>query len=517
MLINKSKKPTLSAKWRTLAVAVMLAGTLSPYGQLVCFAQDPQVKSDWAVDEVPKAKQNPENSLTPSTEQTIRSGTGEQSAGNATTGGATNVGETATAGADIKSGNSLGSPSSNSAAGSSSSPNLNGSSGTSAAADIPMVVPVVSPATKAVIETESKKPAVEAQKTTAPSTVIKAGTSSARLFGRIEQITSGKGANFPIVFKAATPSLDTSLTASALKGQAQDITMYSGTVAKSFPEDYRGTWGGSLKVWTLEQAPICFQIDPEEASKVQRIFTNKAEGSVNFMFANDTKGGIYLAPAQIMFQVPGKAVDLDKQMTQMMGGQSLASMGPMGQMMAQMANSMPVPIIFAFGDLQTSSMAKGLSGNEFVQRTMRNTVRQLSKDVIEQQIIAQMNEVMKATGRPRVRYEESVIRFTKVNPQQMYVQAAQVVYGPDRKFQQKIVMYGYVTRGQVVNTNPYSGIMQMPGLPGMTPGSQPSGGFPQINPGSIPGLTPGQNPFGNGGSIPGLPPGFNPFQGLFGQ
>lgn len=508
MLINKSKKPTLSDRWRTLAVAIMLAGTLSPYGQLACSAQDPQVKSDWAVDEAPKPKQNSENSLTPITDQSTKTGSLEPSVGNATTGGVLGVGDGPPAGSDLKSVNSNSSGSSS---------ETNGSSGAATAADIPMVVPVVSPSTKAVIETEAKKPAVEAQKTIAPSTVIKAGTSSAKLFGRIEQITSGKGANFPIVFKAATPSLDTSLTASALKGQAQDITMYSGTVAKSFPEDYRGTWGGSLKVWTLEQAPICFQIDPEEASKVQRIFTNKAEGSVNFMFANDTKGGIYLAPAQIMFQVSGKAVDLDKQMTQMMGGQSLASMGPMGQMMAQMANSMPVPIIFAFGDLQTSSMAKGLSGNEFVQRTLRNTVRQLSREVIEQQIIAQMNEVMKATGRPRVRYEESVIRFTKVNPQQMYVQAAQVVYGPDRKFQQKIVMYGYVTRGQVVNTNPYSGIMQMPGLPGMTPGSQPSGGFPQINPGSIPGLTPGQNPFGNGGSIPGLPPGFNPFQGLFGQ
>ena len=192
----------------------------------------------------------------------------------------------------------------------------------------------------------------------------------------------------------------------------------------------------------------------------------------------------------------------------------------MGQMMAQMAQSMPVPIIFSFGDIQTNSMAKGLSGNEFVQRTLRNTVRQLTPQVIEQQIIAQMNEVMKSTGRPRLRYEESVIRFTKVNAQQMYVQAAQVVYGPDRKFQQKIIMYGYVTKGQVVNTNPYSGMMQMPGMmqiPGQAPGT-----MPQMRPGtipSIPGLTPGQNPFGggNGGSIPGLPPGFNPFQGLFGQ
>ncbi|HMW88707.1 MAG TPA: hypothetical protein PLC15_10130 [Candidatus Obscuribacter sp.] len=477
-----------------LSALLLLASSL-PVAQvflaLPCLADDPQVQSDWAVDDP-----NRKPAVTEEKPKSEESG-----------------------------GTSLVAPVVPPAAGESAKSDSPASS--TDALDMPMVAPVMSPATQAVINSNAKqtieKGAVTATATVkpaAPSQTIQASASSAKLYGRIEQIAGGKGANFPIVFKAAVPSLDTSLAKPALKGGAQDLTVYSGTVAKSFPEDYRGTWGGSLKVWTVEQAPVCFQIDPEEAGKVQRIFKSGAEGSVNFMFANDTKGGIYLAPAQIMFQVAGKEVGLEKQMTQMMGGQSLSAMGPMGQMMAQMAQSMPVPIIFSFGDIQTNSMAKGLSGNEFVQRTLRNTVRQLTPQVIEQQIIAQMNEVMKSTGRPRLRYEESVIRFTKVNAQQMYVQAAQVVYGPDRKFQQKIIMYGYVTKGQVVNTNPYSGMMQMPGMmqiPGQAPGT-----MPQMRPGtipSIPGLTPGQNPFGggNGGSIPGLPPGFNPFQGLFGQ
>lgn len=325
-----------------------------------------------------------------------------------------------------------------------------------------------------------------------------------KLFGRIEQIAGGNGASFPIVLKAMTPQLDTSLDKPKLSSGASQAAMFSGVLTKSFPSDYRGNWGGELTVWRVEQDPICFKIDPEEASKVLKIFKTGAKGNTNFMFAQDTKGGIVLAPAQVMFSVPGKDVGAEKQMAQMMGG-SFAAMGQMGQMMAQMAQNMPVPVIFSFGDIQSNQFAKGLSGNEFVQRTLRNQVRELAPNVLEQQIVAEDNEIMRATGQPRKRYEESVLRFTKVNSQQMYVQAAQVVYGPDRKFQQKIIMYGYMTKGQVANTNPYSGIMPM---------MQPGSGFPLMQPGQGSGF-PLMQP-GSGQQLQ-LPPGFNPLQNLFGQ
>ena len=352
------------------------------------------------------------------------------------------------------------------------------------------------------------KTATAAPKSSQTQVQVQAQATTTKLYGRIEQITSGNGANFPIILKAMTPQLDNSLVKKPLSGAASEATMFSGTIAKSFPSDYRGNWGGDLTVWRVEQDPICYKIDPDEAGKVLKIFKSGAKGSTNFMFAQDTRGGIVLAPAKVMFSVPGKDVGADQQMAQMMGGQSFANMGPMGQMMQQMAQSMPVPVIFSFGDIQSSQYAKGLSGNEFVQRTLKNQVRQLAPNVLEQDIVAECNEIMRSTGQPRKRYEESVLRFTKVNSQQMYVQAAQVVFGQDRKFQQKIVMYGYVTKGQVANTNPYSGMMQM-----MQPGQAGQSQFPS--------LQPGQNPFGGspfgGGNMPQLPPGFNPFQGLFGQ
>lgn len=352
--------------------------------------------------------------------------------------------------------------------------------------------------------TSTKSAAPAAQARQAP--VQHAAATTTKLYGRIEQITSSNGASFPIILKAMTPKLDTSMQQKPLKGATADTSLFSGVVAKSFPTDYRGNWGGDLTVWRVEQDPICYRIDPEEASKVLKIFKTGAKGSTNFDFTQST-GGITLVPAKVMFQVPGKDVGAEKQLDQMLGGQGMASMGPMAAMMKQMAQSMPVPVIFSFGDIQSSQTAKGLSGNDFVQRTLKNQVRELAPNVLEQQIVAQCDEVMKSTGQPRRRYEESVLRFTKVNSQQMYVQAAQVVFGQDRKFQQKIVMYGYVTKGQVANTNPYSGMMQM-----MQPGQ--AGSMPSQMQG-IPGLQPGQNPFGSGQLQ--LPPGFNPFQGLFGQ
>lgn len=354
-----------------------------------------------------------------------------------------------------------------------------------------------------------EKPVSGGVSTNAAAPPTSSAPTTTKLYGRIEEISKGAGASFPIVLKALTPQFDYSQQ-KVQKGQVQAssavASLYSGTMAKSFPVDYRGNWGGTLSVWWVQQDPICFRIDPVEAGKIQRIFKSGTTGQVNFMFANDTKGGIYLAPAQVMFQVPGKDVDLEQQMSKMMGG-NLAAMGPMGQMMSQMAQNMPVPVVFGFGDIQSNSMNKGLSGNDFVQRTIKNTVRQLGPGVLEQQIVAECNEIMKATGQPRKRYEESILRFTRQREGQMYVQAAQVVYGPDRKFQSKIIMYGYVNKGQVMNTNPYSGMMQ--GMPGGAGQGLPGGlqGLP-----GIPGLgLPG------GGQQLQLPPGFNPFQGLLGQ
>lgn len=357
--------------------------------------------------------------------------------------------------------------------------------------DVQMVAPVFKPGSKAAIDQENLRAEQAKPKSNKPM----------KLYGRIEQLTATTGANFPVVFKAMTPQLDTTPGKKLTGKVGVDPTVFSGSIAKSFPNDFRGNWGGTLKVWTVQQMPVCYQIDPVEAGKIAKIFKAGSQGTVNFQFANDVRGGIYLAPAEVMFMASGADAGAADQMKQMMGGGQ--NMGAMGAMMAQMAQSMPVPVVFSFGDIQTGSMNKGLSGNDFVQRTIKNTTRQLAPNVLEQDVVAEMNEIMKSTGQPRKRYSESVLRFTKLNEQQMYVQAANVNFGPDRKFQDKIILYGTVNRGQVAQTNPYASIMN--GMPG---GQMPAGA------GSIFG---GSGAAGGAGQIPGMPDGMDILKKMFGQ
>jgi len=333
-----------------------------------------------------------------------------------------------------------------------------------------MVAPVFKPGSKAALDQEKMR-AEQKVKQNQPM----------KLYGRIEQLTATTGANFPITLKAMTPQLDTTPGKKLTGKVGADPSLYSGTIAKSFPSDFRGNWGGTISVWNVVQDPSCYKIDPVEANKLVKIFHRGAQGQVNFLFSTDASGGNYLAPAKVLFQTTSDPATSNEQMSQVLGGQSLGSMGAMGQMMQQMAANMPVPVVFYFGDGKTDPLSKGLSGNSFEQHTLRNNLRQLAPNVLEQQIVAEMNETVKATGQPRKRYSESVLRFTKVNEQQMYVQAAQVTYWQNRSFQDKVIMYGYVTKGQVVQTDPYASMMG--GLPG---GGQIPGG------GSI---------FGGGGSL----------------
>ncbi|HMY54167.1 MAG TPA: hypothetical protein PK671_14485, partial [Candidatus Obscuribacter sp.] len=178
-----------------LSALLLLASSL-PVAQvflaLPCLADDPQVQSDWAVDDP-----NRKPAVTEEKPKSEESG-----------------------------GTSLVAPVVPPAAGESAKSDSPASS--TDALDMPMVAPVMSPATQAVINSNAKetieKGAVTATATVkpaAPSQTIQASASSAKLYGRIEQIAGGKGANFPIVFKAAVPSLDTSLAKPALKGGAQ--------------------------------------------------------------------------------------------------------------------------------------------------------------------------------------------------------------------------------------------------------------------------------------------------------
>jgi hypothetical protein len=337
----------------------------------------------------------------------------------------------------------------------------------------------VSPEVKEAVVPKPASP--EVKEAASPKPVHK----TTKLFGRIEQIAGESGAQFPVVLKAMTAKMDTS-NRTPLKGGAAD-GLYSGSLASSFPVDYSGNWGGSLTVWQAQFDPICWQIDPEEVNRTRALIKPGSIGQVNFQFRNGPGRKIDLEPAQVVFMVPMKDTRYQEQIGSMLGsngqagGMTLPGMnsGQVGAMMQQMMANMNVPIMLNFGEVNSQEV-EGLSGNAFRSTVIKNSIRELSPTVFEQQIVTSEVQRNKKTNSTRNEYSETVIRFTKQTASQLYVQAASVNYTADKRFERKFILYGTINHGASAansNANPLSGAgfgnlfnqpggTQMPKLPG---------------------------------------------------
>ncbi len=314
------------------------------------------------------------------------------------------------------------------------------------------------------------------------------------LYGRIEQLTAGAGASFPSL-KAQTPMMDPRGVLAG-KAAANGGSPFLGAVLKSFPVNYQGNWGGRLVLQTVQVDPNYYRIDPEEARRTVQAMKPGNIGQVNFMF-DRSRGAISLEPAKCLFMVPAGDTQVPDEMKKMLGAGGGGN-AAFGGMMSQMVSSMPVPIVLEFGDVQTSSGVTSVSGNQLRQRVLKNETRQLAPNVLEQQIVTEETTWDKHTNQPRTGYGESVVKFTRQSPTVLYVQAATVSYGADKKYLAKMVLYGSIGKGVVMNTDPMQAMQSsMPGMSGM---------------GGMGGL---QNMFGGGGAggaqmpgqIPGMPAG----------
>jgi hypothetical protein len=327
---------------------------------------------------------------------------------------------------------------------------------------------------------------------------VQAKAKSTMLYGRIEELTSGVGAKFPIVLKAQTAKMDP--RGVAIKGGATD-TIYSGSLVKSFPNNYAGTWGGKLQVYANQEDRLYYDVDPEEARQTAELLKPGLLGQCNLQF--EQRGSVInLEPAQIFFSVPMSESRLSGMMNSMGQGQSvnipgfgtMPGGGGMGAMMKSMMSQMPYIFSVNLGE----SAGTGVTGNQQQSSVLRNDIHQLSPTVVEQQIVTTESTTNAKTGRTRRGYSETVVRVTRYDSMRLYVQTASVDYSTDKKFLRKLVFNGYVTKGQVEQVNPM-GSMQIPGMSGTNPAG-------------------GANPFQGLQGMPGG--GSNPFQGLqglFGQ
>lgn len=263
------------------------------------------------------------------------------------------------------------------------------------------------------------------------------------LYGRIDQIASEASVQMPSL-QVEKPSLDLSRR-TPLKASTSE-SRFSGSVESSFPMDFSGTWGGTIRVWRYSVSPLSYEEDANESNKLREILTPGTAGDVNFTFQH-AMGKIDLEPAQVRIMIPASQSFSYQKMMQ--GGA-----GGMGGMVSQMMANMKVPVILHFGTVSTNgSMEVGVSGNQIDQRVVKNEIRQLASDVVEEQIVTR-NSSVQSSGRSEQGYTESVLRFTRQSASQMYVLAASVDYDASGKFLRKLIMYGNVNRGQVMNTSP---------------------------------------------------------------
>jgi len=269
------------------------------------------------------------------------------------------------------------------------------------------------------------------------------------LYGRIDQIASEANVSFPAL-KMEVAKLDKSAESKPLQAQVSEAR-FSGHVTSSFPMDFSGNWGGSLKVWRFSTSGASMQEDSAETTKLEKILQPGREGTVNFSFEHTGNGGISLEPTVVKMMIPASE---SYGMSKLAGQMGLTSQ--MMQMVSSAMSSTQIPVFLHFGEVSTSGNNEvGVSGNQIQQHVVKNEIRQLAPNVIEQQIITRDASVM-ANGSRREGYTESDIRFTQQSSGAMYVLAASVDYGSRGEFLRKLIMYGNVYRGHVMDTSPSS-------------------------------------------------------------
>jgi hypothetical protein len=273
-----------------------------------------------------------------------------------------------------------------------------------------------------------------------------------KLYGRIEELCEVPGAKIPIKLQAQTPKFD---TRRPLTGQARTTTQSGIVTSAAYPIDWAGVWSGELKIWTAQFSPNRWKFDAAEASKEQELMKPGKDGQVTFNFALDSQRQIQLAPTQVVFSAPmdqQKAQDMMQQMQQMMGGApGLFGQGPGSAMAMQMIQSVPYMYAMHLGDLRQGT---GVTGNMLDSQVVKNNVKVLAANTLEQQIVTYFQDQNRSTGQTRTGYCETVLRFTRLNRDQLYVQAATVDYDRSGTFQDKVVLYGTINRGQAASPSP---------------------------------------------------------------
>ena len=237
-----------------------------------------------------------------------------------------------------------------------------------------------------------------------------------KLYGRIEELSRRSGARLPLAMEALTPRRDASLDDKDLTGKLK--------ASKSFPVDFIGNWSGELTVHSFSCDKTFFDFDPVEARKQRNLLQAGTRGNCSVIFFRGKDNETQMLPCAVAFASrTALAAGLPDQAQSYTSGQ----------------NDIPFVYYLHLGDL---SSGKGLTGNDISCQLMKNTLKELAQGVMEQVVVTRDFNRNPASGKVKTGYSESVLRFTRLKNNQLYLQAASVSYDSKAKFQNKVILYG---------------------------------------------------------------------------
>jgi hypothetical protein len=240
------------------------------------------------------------------------------------------------------------------------------------------------------------------------------------LFGRVEQLTTQSGAQFPLV---AAPNANL-----GLEGQAtNDGTLYTGKVVSSFPDNMQGLWSGTLRLMQCDLSAAARAKPQSQLCKVGMV------GQTNIKF-DRSSGRLKLSPVNIVFRTP-----VTNGLYSSLVGSPHAPQQSNQQ--SQQNQQKSFEFVISLGDIHGPTFA----GGQIQAQTLSNSIREVATSAFEQDLLVAQSYAapMQAS---ETGYCENAIRFRRMSATQQYVEAVMVNYDDRRQFIAKMVFAGYIQK-----------------------------------------------------------------------
>ena len=269
-------------------------------------------------------------------------------------------------------------------------------------------------------------------------------------FGRIEQLLNGPGATMPglkmeIPKFDLTPPSGQDSTTPVIPGKISSDQPLTGYVTNSFPVDWKGSWSGQVSVIKFADNPNCWLGDALEMYSIRRINKPGRVGSIRCIFKSDDGLHLSLNPPTIVMQMNMARPTLGD----ILSGVAETQVMDPSLLNAEQGSYLRVSLKRPLGAAVAS---QNVNGNPISMNVMKNELRELDANTMEQDVLVQMNEFNKLMSKLSNSFNETVLRFS-ANGDQMDVEIAQVSYDTCGSFLSKTLFSGTLSKDKIQPTS----------------------------------------------------------------